>query len=1091
MKTEWPHGSSEMAERIRTYDWASTLLGPAGSWPDRLKAVVEMMLDSPLVSSVALTADRLLLYNDTAARLYGTRHPVALGRPLRETFPDSYPAVAPLYDLVYAGESVEVQGQPLAVGTEGGGEVFDAYLTPVRAADGIIIGAHMVGLEIGKRARAQEALQESEKRQAFLLKLSDLLRPLRDPIEVMVRASEALGRHLGVGRCGYGEVDATGEFLIVERDWTDGNMASFRGRHRLVDFGPEFTAAYRAGRSVLINDALSDSRAKGAEAAFEAAGGVRASLGVPLTKDGYFVAGLFAQQISPRRWSAEEEALVREVGERTWEAVERARAEAALQESEGKYRTLFETIDEGFCIADRLPGELIDFRYVAANPAFERQSGLRNPVGHTMRELAPEIEEDMLARYARVTEGGGTESFSALGLDKEFHVEALATPHHGQIAVLFRDVTTARRAEETLRESEERQAFLLKLSDTLRPLEDPIEITGTVTRLLGEWLGASRAYYAEWPPGENYGEVALDYASPGLPSLTGRYPIDVFRSAYDRISQGRTWIVENAATDTEMNDAERRFYLDIGVTAWVDVPLVKRGQIQAALCIVQNDTRRWTEREIALTEETAERCWAALERARAEARLRESEERFAQFAASSSDGLWIRDAATLTMEYVSPAIEAIYGVPPESIRSYIERWAALIVPEDRAVALEHIKHAQQGESVVHEFRIQRPSDGAFRWIRNTDFPLHNNGRVQRIGGIAEDVTEVKLAFEHQGVLLAELQHRVRNIMAIIRSIVARTASGAEGVEHYTELLSGRLLTLARVQALLTRAANAGVSVVTIVQDELSAQASHADQFDVSGPEVVLSPKAAETMTLAVHELTSNALKYGALSVSEGKVTVRWAVLEKHGTPWLTFNWNETGAPAGPVASGPRRIGFGSELIQGRIPYELGGRGKVTIEPGGAQCHLEFPLKDGASVLETDAPKRVDVFGGAIDMAGAADLSGQRILVVEDDYYLANDTARALQGAGAEVIGPCPNEDAARDAIIDAPPTGAILDINLNGRRSFELARELNKQGIPFVFVTGYNQEVIPTEFEAVSRLQKPVEFRRIVSVLADSLSVKR
>ncbi|WP_395336291.1 hypothetical protein WBP06_19360 [Novosphingobium sp. BL-8H] len=149
---------------------------------------------------------------------------------------------------------------------------------------------------------------------------------------------------------------------------------------------------------------------------------------------------------------------------------------------------------------------------------------------------------------------------------------------------------------------------------------------------------------------------------------------------------------------------------------------------------------------------------------------------------------------------------------------------------------------------------------------------------------------------------------------------------------------------------------------------------------------------------------------------------------------------------------------------GRIPYELSGRGKVWIEEGGAQYHLEFPLTAGASILETSAPQQAKVFGGAIDMTGQADLTGQRILVVEDDYYLASDTARALQGAGAEVLGPYATEEAARSEIAITPPTGAVLDISLRGGRSFELAGDFKRDGMPFVFITGYDQDVIPQQF---------------------------
>jgi two-component sensor histidine kinase len=309
------------------------------------------------------------------------------------------------------------------------------------------------------------------------------------------------------------------------------------------------------------------------------------------------------------------------------------------------------------------------------------------------------------------------------------------------------------------------------------------------------------------------------------------------------------------------------------------------------------------------------------------------------------------------------------------------------------------------------------------------------------------------------------------------------------VPDYAALMAGRLLTLARVQALLTRAANAGVGILAIVRDELAAQAQHEEQHTIEGPDLVLAPKAAEVLTLAVHELTTNALKYGALSVPNGHVTVRWATFEKRGSTWLGFDWTETGAPerAPPDPAEPRRRGFGSELIERRIPYELRGRGTVVIEPGGARCHLEFPLRDGDSILETDAPQRATVFGGAIDMTGEADLSGHRVRVIEDDYYLATDTARALQGAGAAVLGPCPDEAAARDELADERPDVAVVDINLGSGPSFKLAETLKDRGIPFIFTTGYDPEVIPAEFDGVARLQKPIQLRQIVAAVSKLL----
>ncbi|WP_424813179.1 response regulator [Roseococcus sp. YIM B11640] len=467
-----------------------------------------------------------------------------------------------------------------------------------------------------------------------------------------------------------------------------------------------------------------------------------------------------------------------------------------------------------------------------------------------------------------------------------------------------------------------------------------------------------------------------------------------------------------------------------------------------------------------------------------EERLRESEERFRQFAASSSDALWIRDADSFDFLFVNPAVETIYGIGiPELLRDQ-RLLGAIVVPEDRDAVARNVVRVSQGEVVTQEYRIQRRSDLAFRWIRSTGFPLRNSeARPHRIGAIVQDITDAKLAAAHQGVLLAELQHRVRNIMAMIRSVTTRTADSASDVEEYARLMTGRLLALSRTQTLLTRTLNVGVDVGVLVREELEAQAQHAGQYTLEGPTVLVSPKAAEVLCLAVHELATNALKYGALSPKGGSISVEWKVIPSGERQLLRLDWSEA-RPAEPGWTPPLRQGFGRQLIERRVPYELGGRGDIEIRRDGVQARIEFPLKGGDSILETDAPARSRVFGGSIDMTAEPSLEGRTVLVLEDDFYLAEDTAGALLGAGAKVVGPFPNEAAAMDAIGQERPSAAVVDINLGSGPSFRTARALQAAGTPFLFVTGYEARDIPAEFEGVVRLQKPVELREVVRAIA-------
>jgi len=641
-------------------------------------------------------------------------------------------------------------------------------------------------------------------------------------------------------------------------------------------------------------------------------------------------------------------------------------------------------------------------------------------------------------------------------------------------------------AEAVLRASAMRQAFLLTLSDALRTLASAAEIQGEASRLLGERLDADWVVYGEIDQARDTVDIERGYSRKGEPPITGKQPLSAFGWTLPLYRAGLTIVENDTQTSDRVPDAERAALSAIRMTALISVPLLKAGEWVGALAVSTGEPRIWTELEVRLVEDTAERIWAAIERARAESRLRQSEAQLRQFAEASSDALWIRDAATLRMEYVSPAFDSIYGFPGEALlNDDPQRWASLIVPDDRAGALACIEAVKGGRAVVHEFRILRASDGAFRWIRNTDFPLlDEQGRIERIGGIAHDITEAKQSVEHQAILLAELQHRVRNLLAMIRSVAARTGDTAGSVDEYRDLIEGRLRALARTQALLTRTANAGVDLDTLVREEVTVQAEHGGQYVISGPVLLLAPKAAEVLTLAVHELATNALKYGALVEPNGHVTVAWRVVYEDGEPWLRFDWREnTGSGVLP----PKREGFGTQLITRRVPYELKGRGSLDFNAEGVQCRLEFPLVRGDSILETDAVTlQTTISGGELDMSGEVNLAGARVLVVEDDYYLALDTQRALQQAGGVVLGPCPDEKTVLQVIAHDSPGCAVVDINLGEGPSFTVASALQTKGIPFVFVTGYDDVVIPEAFSAVPRLRKPVELRQIVRAAAQA-----
>jgi two-component system CheB/CheR fusion protein len=329
-------------------------------------------------------------------------------------------------------------------------------------------------------------------------------------------------------------------------------------------------------------------------------------------------------------------------------------------------------------------------------------------------------------------------------------------------------------------------------------------------------------------------------------------------------------------------------------------------------------------------------------RKQAEAALRESEERFRQFADASADVLWIRNARTLEFEYVGPAFEALYGAALGSFgQDQLRSWLKLISPKDRKAVIDSFRRVRAGARVSHTFRIRRPSDGEELWLANASFPLFDDkGQVHRIGGIASDVTEAKRAAQRQDVLVKELQHRSRNLLGVVTSLATRTVGQGAPVESFTT----RLNALGRAQALLSRSGNDTVEVNALVHAELAAYTSAAAQrITISGPRVLLTSEQVQNFALALHELTTNAVKYGALKDETGSLSVTWERVTNSGQgKRMALNWIESGVSIAPHFLSRR--GYGRELIENALAYALQGRTEYVLGLDGLRCRIELPLK---------------------------------------------------------------------------------------------------------------------------------------------------
>ncbi|WP_414475926.1 PAS domain-containing protein [Microvirga sp. M2] len=288
---------------------------------------------------------------------------------------------------------------------------------------------------------------------------------------------------------------------------------------------------------------------------------------------------------------------------------------------------------------------------------------------------------------------------------------------------------------------ERRLRFLIDLSTRLRGIAEARDAMATAAAMLGRHLKASRVGYAEFSESGEFFTVEREWSEGEAPAFAGQHRVRDFEALLeDELKAGHTVRIDDALTDPRT--AEERFagaFLRAGKCASIIAPLLRDNRLVAALYVHQVQPRHWRDDEVTLVQEVAERTWTSVLRARAETALRESEERFRQFAEHSTDMLWILNAQTLRIEYISPAVGRIWGQPPENFQ-YRDQWAETAHPEDRARALQTTERVLKGETVVYEYRIVRP-DGSMRHIHSTSFPiLDEQRRIRRIGGIAKDIT---------------------------------------------------------------------------------------------------------------------------------------------------------------------------------------------------------------------------------------------------------------------------------------------------------------------------------------------------------------
>lgn len=756
--------------------------------------------------------------------------------------PDDLPAaLALMAEALRDGKAVEATLR--ARGAEDVYHPFLSRMVPIHDAEGAI--ARWCGVQVDLSEK-----HSRDRHEAFFRYVSEAIREETDAARILDIASTALREHLGVSFVVYSEAqEMAGGFANLHGSAAD---AADRWNDDPIQVPPEFApllSVLADGQTVVSRDLREETSIITPQVRdFFESRGVRSGVSVPLVKDGRLVVVLSAQHAEPRDWTPEEVRLVEELAERTWSTYSRAQAEAALAERERHQRFLVEWSDalrdqrsvpdilqitlerlaEQIGAARANYSELADdgcsFTIVAEHrrdPAaaitvgnsyaldqvgaeIARRFALGEVVSSDDVEVDDSIDDTARDGYHRRT----VRSFLSVPLVRGGRVRAVFSvqqthPHHwteGEIRLL-RDVADRAwvaleraRAEAALQARERDQAFMIEWADAVRVQLGPRAILAATLERLGQHLDVDRANYAEVTGNGDEVEVIYEWVGRGDPLPVRRYPFAALgeRAMASHLT-GRALAVEDVTTHPLFDLASQSVYAAAGVRAGISVPLVRDGRLSALLTVQQASPRGWTDAELRLVCEIAERVWATLERARFEERMAESEALLATFMENAPIGMHLKDAEGRFLR-VNQELALAIGRPREDILG--RRVAEVMAPEVAGEVERLERQAAAGQRVSTELTRER-HDGRYAAALSIAFPIEGHG-LARTGGFTIDLTDRKAAeaalqrsrealyqtekLSALGSLLAGVSHELNNPLSIVVAqavMMERQAAGTE------------------------------------------------------------------------------------------------------------------------------------------------------------------------------------------------------------------------------------------------------------------------------------------------------------------------
>lgn len=455
---------------------------------------------------------------------------------------------------------------------------------------------------------------------------------------------------------------------------------------------------------------------------------------------------------------------------------------------------------------------------------------------------------------------------------------------------------------------------------------------------------------------------------------------------------------------------------------------------------------------------------------KAETQARESEQRFRHMADNAPVMIWVTEVDG-SCSYLSQPWYDFTG--QSEVEGLGIGWLEAVHPEDRIAAKQAFVAANdERQSLRLEYRLRR-KDGAYVWCIDAAAPrFDGDGRFLGYIGSVIDISERKQAEDTQWLLLSELNHRVKNTLANVQAIAQQTLRRTRDPSSFVASFTGRLQSLSKAHSMLSQTTWQGADLKGLINDQLSMGPVDLQFIEIEGSNITLAPQMALHLALVLHELGTNSIKYGALSVHGGRVSISWKVTD--GELWL--QWAERGGPPVKVL-GPR--GFGTTVIEQSAKSE-GGEAMLSLQDGSLTWQLRLPLHRVTKLFSATSSSGTRVPDAE---PRRQEIKSLRVLVIEDEPLVAMELVDIIQDAGAKAVGPVSSCAAALQTIRAGGFDLAVLDGNLLGEPVDEVAAALTRARVPFLFISGYGRESLPRSYSHAPLIGKPFNGHSLIDAL--------